>query len=138
MKCKVMTASNRWCTVHLLVYVFITFFRPRCLISLQIMEQVEGGDLIVNRGDESRPKKSHTEDGRDFNSVEGYEAASKLAQVSGSTLSAYAPPDLSPTNRPISMNLSRTVLRLRPTQNLLQYNPQLHTPMFIFECSLSS
>ena len=52
------------------------------------MEQVEGGDLIVNRGDESRPKKSYTEDGRDFNSVEGYEAASKLAQVSGvSTIS---------------------------------------------------
>jgi hypothetical protein len=44
------------------------------------MEQVEGGDLIVNRGDESRPKKSDTE-GRDFNSVEGYEAALKLAQV---------------------------------------------------------
>lgn len=44
------------------------------------MEQVEGGDLIVNRGDESRPKETGS-DGRDLNAVEGYEAAFKLAQV---------------------------------------------------------
>ncbi|KAJ7462714.1 maintenance of telomere capping protein 1 [Mycena galericulata] len=35
----------------------------------RIMEQVEGGDLIVNRGDE------------DLNAVDGFEAASKLAQA---------------------------------------------------------
>lgn len=52
----------------------------QCLIPSQIMEQVEGGDLIVNRGDESRPKVSDTE-GKNFNSVEGYDAALKLAQV---------------------------------------------------------
>lgn len=46
----------------------------------QIMEQVEGGDLIVNRGDESRPKD--TSEKRDLNFVEGLEAAIKLAQVS--------------------------------------------------------
>lgn len=46
----------------------------------RIMEQVEGGDLIVNRGDESKPKNSDTE-GRNFNSVEGYDAALKLAQA---------------------------------------------------------
>lgn len=44
------------------------------------MEQVEGGDLIVNRGDESRPKDTGAE-GRNLNTVEGYEAAFKLAQV---------------------------------------------------------
>jgi hypothetical protein len=54
--------------------------RPLCLIFSQIMEQVEGGDLIVNRGDESRPKESDTQ-GRNLNAVEGYEAALKLAQV---------------------------------------------------------
>ena len=44
------------------------------------MEQVEGGDLVVNRGDESRPKEA--EDGkRDLNAVDGYDAALKLAQV---------------------------------------------------------
>lgn len=46
---------------------------------LQILEQVEGGDLIVNRGDESRPKE--TDEKRDLNAVEGFEAALKLAQV---------------------------------------------------------
>jgi hypothetical protein len=43
------------------------------------MEQVEGGDLIVNRGDESRPKDNS--DGRDLNAVEGFDSAVKLAQV---------------------------------------------------------
>lgn len=44
------------------------------------MEQVEGGDLVVNRGDESRPKDAASEK-RDLNAVEGLEAAAKLAQV---------------------------------------------------------
>lgn len=44
------------------------------------MEQVEGGDLVVNRGDESRPKDTSAEK-RDLNAVEGLEAALKLAQV---------------------------------------------------------
>lgn len=46
------------------------------------MEQVEGGDLVVNRGDESKPKESGLDSSRDFNSVDGYDAALKLAQVS--------------------------------------------------------
>lgn len=44
------------------------------------MEQVEGGDLIVNRGEESKPKGDEKGE-RDLNVVEGYEAALKLAQV---------------------------------------------------------
>ena len=44
------------------------------------MEQVEGGDLVVNRGDESRPKDS-TAEKRELNAVEGLDAAVKLAQV---------------------------------------------------------
>lgn len=47
---------------------------------VQIMEQVEGGDLIVNRGNESRPKET-TDGKRDFNAVEGFDAAIRLAQV---------------------------------------------------------
>ncbi|KAJ6501732.1 maintenance of telomere capping protein 1 [Mycena vitilis] len=46
----------------------------------RIMEQVEGGDLIVNRGNESRPKES-VDTPRDLGAVEGLEAASKLAQA---------------------------------------------------------
>jgi len=47
----------------------------------RIMEQVEGGDLIVNRGEESRPKDTSSDSPRDMNTVEGYEAAYKLAQA---------------------------------------------------------
>ncbi|KZT06370.1 uncharacterized protein LAESUDRAFT_726200 [Laetiporus sulphureus 93-53] len=46
----------------------------------RIMEQVEGGDLVVNRGDESRPKDV-AESGRELNAVEGLDAALKLAQA---------------------------------------------------------
>ncbi|OCH96639.1 hypothetical protein OBBRIDRAFT_787212 [Obba rivulosa] len=46
----------------------------------RIMEQVEGGDLVVNRGDESRPKES-SDSKRDLNAVEGLDAALKLAQA---------------------------------------------------------
>ena len=49
------------------------------------MEQVEGGDLIVNSGNESRPKEDAAEK-RDINAVEGLEAALKLAQVHVSRL----------------------------------------------------
>lgn len=45
------------------------------------MEQVEGGDLIVNRGAESKPKESSSDTLRDLNAVEGLEAAYKLAEV---------------------------------------------------------
>lgn len=46
----------------------------------RIMEQVEGGDLVVNRGDESRPKSNASEQ-RDLNAVDGLDAAIKLAQA---------------------------------------------------------
>lgn len=46
------------------------------------MEQVEGGDLIVNRGEESRPKETPSDiASRDLSAVEGYEEAAKLAMV---------------------------------------------------------
>ncbi|QRV86596.1 maintenance of telomere capping protein 1 [Ceratobasidium sp. AG-Ba] len=45
----------------------------------KIMEQVEGGDLIVNRGNESRPKEGLTE--RDLNAVHSYDEAIKLAEA---------------------------------------------------------
>jgi hypothetical protein len=44
------------------------------------MEQVEGGHLIVNRGNESRPKNGNSQE-RDFNAVDGHDAALKLTEV---------------------------------------------------------
>lgn len=51
------------------------------------MEQVEGGDLIVNRGNESKPKEGS--DRRELNAVDGYEAAVKLAQACSSSSSKF-------------------------------------------------
>lgn len=48
----------------------------------KVMEQVDGGDLIINRGNEARPKEDNATDiKRDMNAVVGYEAALKLAQA---------------------------------------------------------
>ncbi|KZT52755.1 hypothetical protein CALCODRAFT_486874 [Calocera cornea HHB12733] len=48
----------------------------------KIMEQVDGGDLVVNKGNESKPKEGPSYEGeRDLHSVEGYEQALKLAQA---------------------------------------------------------
>jgi hypothetical protein len=44
------------------------------------MRQVEGGDLVVNRGNESKPKAA-PDAPRDINAVEGYDAAIKLSHV---------------------------------------------------------
>ncbi|KAK2462062.1 hypothetical protein APHAL10511_006525 [Amanita phalloides] len=46
----------------------------------RIMEQVQGGDLVVNRGNESRPKDSSTQE-RDLNAVDNYDAALKLTEA---------------------------------------------------------
>ncbi|KDN42152.1 hypothetical protein RSAG8_07010, partial [Rhizoctonia solani AG-8 WAC10335] len=45
----------------------------------KIMEQVEGGDLIVNRGNEARQKEGSTE--RELNALHSYDEAIKLAEV---------------------------------------------------------
>ena len=45
----------------------------------RIMEQVEGGDLVVNRGNESRPAEGTSGKERDMAAVEGLDTALKLA-----------------------------------------------------------
>ncbi|TDL28818.1 hypothetical protein BD410DRAFT_738554 [Rickenella mellea] len=47
----------------------------------RIMEQVEGGDLIVNKGSESRPKDPSPSTSRNLNAVDGLDAAIKLAHA---------------------------------------------------------
>lgn len=46
----------------------------------RILEQVEGGDLVVNKGTESRPKDS-ADGSRNLNTVDGQEAAIRLAKA---------------------------------------------------------
>lgn len=43
------------------------------------MEQVEGGELMVNKGYESKPREKGSE--RNMNAVEGLETALRLAEV---------------------------------------------------------
>lgn len=45
------------------------------------MEQVEGGDLVVNKGHESKPREKGSTTGRNMNSVDGVDAAFKLSEV---------------------------------------------------------
>jgi hypothetical protein len=48
----------------------------------QVMEQIEGGDLVVNRGNESKSQENESPDPkRDLNAVDDYETALKLSQV---------------------------------------------------------
>ncbi|KAJ7785963.1 maintenance of telomere capping protein 1 [Mycena metata] len=87
----------------------------------RIMEQVEGGDLIVNRGDESRPKQAVDSDApRDLNAVDGYEAAAKLAQANldeliKSNKAASSNPDASSSsNLQTPTTYSHIYLRIQP------------------------
>lgn len=45
------------------------------------MEQVEGGDLVVNKGHESKPREKGASSERNMNPVDGVDAAFKLAEV---------------------------------------------------------
>lgn len=48
----------------------------------QILEQVEGGELVVNKGKDDVPKTGGNGKERDLNAIEGFEAGFKLAEVS--------------------------------------------------------
>ena len=45
------------------------------------MEQVEGGDMIVNKGNESKFKEGSKSIKRDMHAVDGLDTALKLAEV---------------------------------------------------------
>lgn len=64
------------------VRMYWGFLSTVLLRGSQVMEQIEGGDLVVNRGDESKPKESEESDPkRDLNVVDNYDTALKLSQV---------------------------------------------------------
>jgi len=80
----------------------------------RILEQVEGGDLVVNRGDESRPKETSGQP-RDLNTVEGLEAAMKLAQANLEELikrNTKPPPSQNAAQNPTTY--SYVYLRVQP------------------------
>ncbi|KAJ7071532.1 hypothetical protein C8F01DRAFT_1014723 [Mycena amicta] len=82
----------------------------------RIMEQVEGGDLVVNRGDESRPKEM-ADTPRELNAVEGFEAASKLAQANLNDLiknNKKAAPETSDSSVQTPTTYSHVYLRIQP------------------------
>ena len=58
----------------------------------QVLEQVEGGDLVVNRGNESRPREGAS-DRRDLNVVDGYDEALKVSQVCFILLGCHKTPN---------------------------------------------
>ena len=49
------------------------------------MEQVEGGELVVNKGSESKPREKSPDGRKNLNAVDGLETAFRLAEVSGAT-----------------------------------------------------
>jgi len=93
----------------------------------KIMEQVEGGDLVVNKGNESKPKETAAYEGeRDLNAVEGYEQALKLAQVNLEDM--IKSHDENPTSsRAVSQQnpttYSSVFLRIQPFFTFLSLDP---------------
>ncbi|KZV77557.1 hypothetical protein PENSPDRAFT_740810 [Peniophora sp. CONT] len=82
----------------------------------RVMEQIEGGDLVVNKGGESKPKENAADTKRDMQAVEGLEAALKLAQSDiEECVKANKAPESTPA--PSAQNPTTTVyvyLRIQP------------------------
>lgn len=62
-------------------YSFMACFKKCIEYPAKIMEQVEGGDLVVNKGHESKPREKGSTTGRNMNPVDGVDAAFKLSEV---------------------------------------------------------
>lgn len=89
----------------------------------RIMEQVEGGDLVVNRGNESRPAEGTSSHERDMSPVEGLGTALKLATadleelIKSETLQAKVDKAQTPSEDKMSSNpttYSSVFLRIQP------------------------
>ncbi|EAU93439.1 hypothetical protein CC1G_04418 [Coprinopsis cinerea okayama7 len=87
----------------------------------KVMEQVQGGDLVVNRGNESKPKESSS-GARELNAVEGTDAALKLAKANiESMVKNNANLQSKPSNITSPTTYSNVYLRIQPffTSSLL-------------------
>ncbi|KAI0271559.1 maintenance of telomere capping protein 1 [Gloeopeniophorella convolvens] len=75
----------------------------------RVLEQVEGGDLIVNKGNETKPKDNSVK--RELNAADDFEHALKLAQV----IRANAPPEPGrPSSAQNPTTISYVYLRIQP------------------------
>jgi len=93
----------------------------------RILEQVEGGDLVVNMGKESRPKDE--QGARNLNEVEGLEAALKLSEAEIDEQlkrhAASSPKRKSSVSQPTTY--STVVLRIQPyTSTVPSVSPSLN------------
>ncbi|KAG8680089.1 hypothetical protein FRC09_018494 [Ceratobasidium sp. 395] len=90
----------------------------------KIMEQVEGGDLVVNRGNESRPKEGSA--GRDLNAVHSYDEALKLAEAEIAELvkvnASHAPTTVKSPTLQNPTTYSTVYIRVQPF-----FSPAMHT-----------
>lgn len=98
----------------------------------KVLEQVEGGDLVVNKGTESRPKDSNGPE-REIGGVEGYDAALKLAQANIEDLikaKPERPPRQSSATNPTTY--SSVYLHIQPsiTDGQLQFVLHLASPSY--------
>ncbi|KAF9535528.1 maintenance of telomere capping protein 1 [Crepidotus variabilis] len=79
----------------------------------RILEQVEGGDLVLNKGNETKPKE--TGQGRELNAVDDYETALKVAQVNIEDVIKKNVHVTETTRNPnISTTYSNVFLRVQP------------------------
>ncbi|KAG9094588.1 hypothetical protein FRC06_010669 [Ceratobasidium sp. 370] len=89
----------------------------------KIMEQVEGGDLVVNRGNESRPKEGSE---RDLNAVHSYDEALKLAEAEMAELvkinASHAPAAPKSPTLQNPTTYSTVYIRVQPF-----FSPAIHT-----------
>ncbi|TFY65794.1 hypothetical protein EVG20_g5291 [Dentipellis fragilis] len=96
----------------------------------RIMEQVEGGDLIVNKGNESKPKEESNDSKRDINAVEGLEAALKLAHANIEELikTNASPAPSQPTSAQNPTTVSYVYLRIQPYTTSITLPDPASTP----------
>jgi hypothetical protein len=91
------------------------------------MEQVEGGELHVNKGTADQPASSEiNEDDRNLNAVEGFEQAHKMASAEMEALLKRHPPEQAASDAKPANDLPITVcpvyLRLQPVLATLPWS----------------
>ncbi|GAA6047703.1 hypothetical protein JCM3770_001730 [Rhodotorula araucariae] len=85
----------------------------------KIMDQIEGGTLIVNKGREEKPREPEDEDARDLNLVDGLAEGWKLAEASldqliKTTYRPPVPPSQSDNGATVPVTTCPVYLRIQP------------------------
>jgi len=93
----------------------------------KVMEQVEGGDLVVNKGNTTTMKVDGTAK-RDMNFVEGLETATKLARAAIDDLAGNIPTPSEDVNKPDKNPTTTTYLFMRIQPFVSNLTPLETTP----------